>query len=795
MKNNFFKFILICIFFYNSSFANEFKFETKTIDIIDNGQLIIASDGKVISSDNKIEIQALKFNYKKDLNLLEALDGSALIKSDNIRINFKEIIIDQKNLVIATKKKTTIYDLENELTLESEDINYNRKNKILLSEKKSILIDKFNNRISTDFFHFDINKNILKIKNSTLIDSEKNIFNIELGYINTKSNKLFGKDISINLNNKSFNKKNEPRLKSNSLIYDNDIVELKKGVFTTCKKRDKCPPWQMSAKKITHNKKSQMIHYKNAWLKVYDVPIFYFPKFFHPDPTVDRKSGFLVPTLKNSTNSENYLTLPYFHVVSKNKDFTFSPRFYSTDKFLLQAEYREVTANSSSISDFGIFNEKNENSKNHFFYNLDKRLDFDYFEDSNLKIKIEKTSNDTYLRAEKIDSKIKNSYGILENSLNLNLYSDDLIVDADFKVYEDLDKNKSDRYEFILPKIKLIKEIENKTNLDGRFILESDNLVKNYQTNIYEKININDLIFKSTPKISDNGFYNNYEFILKNANSDTQNSGAYKNDQNYYLGGLFQYNSSLPLIKNTESHQNIIKPKISIKISPDHTKDKSNSFTRLDVNNVYGINRLASNDSLEGGKSITFGNEFLRIDKTSSKESFSIKLANNFRFDENDDLPKNNQMGLKTSNLFGEISYNPNQYFKTNYNFSKKNNFEDATYESISTEFNFKKFKTSFDYINENDSLQDRTSYLLSELNFNMNENNSLYFSTRKNKEKKLTEYYNFIYQYKIDCLAASIEYNKNYYDDRDIKPEENIFIKLTIMPFGQIASTPDLKK
>ena len=76
-----------------------------------------------------------------------------------------------------------------------------------------------------------------------------------------------------------------------------------------------------------------------------------------------------------------------------------------------------------------------------------------------------------------------------------------------------------------------------------------------------------------------------------------------------------------------------------------------------------------------------------------------------------------------------------------------------------------------------------------------MNENNSLYFSTRENKEKKLTEYYNFIYQYKIDCLAASIEYNKNYYDDRDIKPEENIFIKLTIMPFGQLASTPDLKK
>jgi LPS-assembly protein len=85
----------------------------------------------------------------------------------------------------------------------------------------------------------------------------------------------------------------------------------------------------------------------------------------------------------------------------------------------------------------------------------------------------------------------------------------------------------------------------------------------------------------------------------------------------------------------------------------------------------------------------------------------------------------------------------------------------------------------------------DKVSYLKSELKYNFNDSNNISFSTRENKEKDLTEYYNLIYQYKNDCLAASIEYNKDYYDDRDIKPEENIFLKLTIMPFGQIASSP----
>ena len=49
------------------------------------------------------------------------------------------------------------------------------------------------------------------------------------------------------------------------------------------------------------------------------------------------------------------------------------------------------------------------------------------------------------------------------------------------------------------------------------------------------------------------------------------------------------------------------------------------------------------------------------------------------------------------------------------------------------------------------------------------------------------------MYQYKNDCLAASIEYNKDYYSDRELKPAESIFFKLTIIPFSE-TSSPNLK-
>ena len=61
-------------------------------------------------------------------------------------------------------------------------------------------------------------------------------------------------------------------------------------------------------------------------------------------------------------------------------------------------------------------------------------------------------------------------------------------------------------------------------------MFNSENLIRNYDTNIFEKSNINDLLFTSNPKITKSGFYNNYEFIIKNANTDGKKSKNFKDD-------------------------------------------------------------------------------------------------------------------------------------------------------------------------------------------------------------------------------------------------------------------------
>ena len=119
----------------------------------------------------------------------------------------------------------------------------------------------------------------------------------------------------------------DPRFVANDILITENKSVLSKGVFTSCKKRgDKCPPWLLQAKKIEHNKAKKTIYYTNAILKFYDIPIFYFPKFFHPDPTVKRQSGFLAPRVTNSTLLGSGLTLPYYFALAEHKDATLNPK-------------------------------------------------------------------------------------------------------------------------------------------------------------------------------------------------------------------------------------------------------------------------------------------------------------------------------------------------------------------------------------------------------------------------------------------------------------------------------------
>ena len=786
MKNSILIILLIFyqILFFNKLFAKEIEFDASDIEISDGQNLTIANNGIAKIKDDGIIVEGVKIKYFKDQSLIVVEQGKISKIDLNLKIISGTIVYNLKDAKINFTNKVNIDDETNNLVIYSDKIDYDVGNQKIFGQGNTKIIDEFDNTYEVSEFEYSIKDRIIKLANTKVLDRNKNTFDLEVAYLDLNKKEIVAKDIGLNFKI-SENSENEPRLKGKSLISDERNTIVKKGTFTFCKKREKCPPWEMSANEIRHDKLKKIIHYKGASLKVYDKKVFYFPRFFHPDPTVKRQTGFLVPRLQDNSTTGLSLKLPYFIAVAENKDITFSPRFFNDDKLLLQSEFRQKNKKSDHIADFSQFVSNDKGSKGHLFYNFKKNYEGKNFDDIELDINMEQVSDDTYLKAYKIESPIINNSTNLINSINLDLYDESRTINTSLNIYEDLNKIDSDRYEYV-PNFSFSKI------LNDNYSFRSSGYYKNYNTNITEKVLINDLKFNSNFKYLKNGIVSNNKFLIKNINSEAKNSTKFKNKDSSSLVPTLQTNYTYPLQKQNDEFNYTLTPKLSLNLSTPHTKDVRRNNAKINYDNMYDINRLGLDDINEGGVSITYGYEYTKSDRKNFNQKLKFGFANNIRFKENKNLPGNTNLGDKTSDFVGLIEYNPFENIKIDYDFSLKNNLVDQNYELFGFQYYLKNLTTKFEYLNENNS-DLKTSYLQNKTSYAFNDKNSLIFETRENKEKNFTEYYNLIYQFQNDCLTAAIEYNKEYYSDKDLKPSENLFFKISILPFGGF-NTPNLK-
>ncbi len=800
MKNNIysslFKILVLFFLYSNFSFAQNIQFEAEIIEANDS-EYIVASNNVIIDDGLGAKIFGDKVIIDKKKKIY-TISGDVIFKDDKnqIKINTEKIIYDGLKKNINTIGLTTILK-DNLYNIFSSDIKYNMLEEIITSDKKTTIKDNFENTISFKDLNISLRNNSLIANNAKLIDKELNVYLIKSIYYNFQKEKLVGKDVVVNKDNKLSKQRYLPRIKSRSLILEDGNLTFNKSVYTSCKKRDGCPPWLIQAEKVEHNKEEKLIKYKNAFLKLYDVPILYFPKFFHPDPSVKRQSGFLTPSI-STNNSNSYLKLPYFFEISDNSDFTLSPRFYDNERSIFQGEYRLLTKNSNNIIDASFNNENSifsgtKNLMSHFFSKSTYISETEYFDFTEINFELQSTSNDNYLKTYDLNSPIINSQNTLSSKLSFEGSNEDLDFNISTEIYEDLSKkNESDKYEVILPNFNFSKNFE--TTFDGSLTMNNLGYNKIFDTNINEKVFINNLLYKSLDKIKDNGFINSYEISLKNFNADSNNSKYLKNKRENDLQGIIQFNSKLPLKKEGYKYNSSLTPIFVAKFNPFKNKNIMTKDRLVNYDNIYSLNRIGSNETLEGQRSLTIGNEFKIFGKLSNNEIFGLNLATSFRDEENTDLPSKSSLGQKMSNIVGEMKFNPSDKIDFNYDFLIDNNLGQINYHKFDTKLKINNFVSSFEFIEEN-NLVGSESFIANETSLKMSDKESLNFRTRKNKKTDLTEYYNLIYQYKMDCLTAGIEYKKNYYSDGSLKPEESIFFSITLMPFGGGIDLPGIEK
>ncbi len=136
---------------------------------------------------------------------------------------------------------------------------------------------------------------------------------------------------------------------------DGNVTEFQNGKFSPCKSDPGKPPlWCISAARIVHDQANGNITYQDAYFELFGQKVLYLPYFQHPDPTVKRRSGFLVPELSSSSNLGFTAEIPYFFNLAPNYDLTFHPMVSAKQGVLWQGDWRHRVSFGDITGEYNI---------------------------------------------------------------------------------------------------------------------------------------------------------------------------------------------------------------------------------------------------------------------------------------------------------------------------------------------------------------------------------------------------------------------------------------------------------
>jgi LPS-assembly protein len=136
------------------------------------------------------------------------------------------------------------------------------------------------------------------------------------------------------------------------------VTEMARAVYSTCEacrdNPERSPLWQIRADRIVHDEEEKTVEYFDATLQISGIPVFYTPYFWHADPSVKRRSGFLFPDFGSSTFLGAFYRQPYYWVISPSEDLTLSPMVTARKGGVLFGEWRR-RFNSGFVATSGSF--------------------------------------------------------------------------------------------------------------------------------------------------------------------------------------------------------------------------------------------------------------------------------------------------------------------------------------------------------------------------------------------------------------------------------------------------------
>ncbi|MFK7744136.1 MAG: LPS-assembly protein LptD [Roseobacter sp.] len=173
--------------------------------------------------------------------------------------------------------------------------------------------------------------------------------------------------------------------------------QLYKTAVTSCDVCDdgRPPLWQIRAERVIHDRQEGQLYFENAQFRIRNTPIFYIPRLRLPDPTLSRATGFLIPSIRTTSELGIGLKIPYFIAIGDDRDVTITP-YISSRTRTLELRYRQAFVNGEIEINTAVSrdDERPGETRGYIF----AEGSFDLPKDFKLAFDLEVTSDDAYLK-------------------------------------------------------------------------------------------------------------------------------------------------------------------------------------------------------------------------------------------------------------------------------------------------------------------------------------------------------------------------------------------------------------
>ena len=122
-----------------------------------------------------------------------------------------------------------------------------------------------------------------------------------------------------------------------------NVTVFEKVIYTpceVCQANHQRPTWSIRAQRVVENKAKKTLYFQHAVIQLAGVSVIYLPKLPAPDPTIERKSGLLVPNVTISGDRGFSWEQPYYQVLSSSQDITVTPQINARVNPFLITDYR-----------------------------------------------------------------------------------------------------------------------------------------------------------------------------------------------------------------------------------------------------------------------------------------------------------------------------------------------------------------------------------------------------------------------------------------------------------------------